>query len=425
MASKYWIGTADAVAQLETGSIDTVDGTPSNNTFAVTIGGDTVSVVGDTDVATTAGNLVTQLNLSTNPYFSAITWANPSGGTITGTADVAGVPFEASLTVSGAGTGTVTDFATTTANAGPNDWGTAENWSDGVVPVSSDSVTIANNSVNIIYGLDQNAVTLAELVIKKSFTGKIGLDYKLFSTSLDGDTTNSAKTEYRETKLKIGATVVRIGDKDGFGTQSGSSRINLDLGTAVSTVTVVDTASTSSDSGRTAVRIQANNASTDIFVRNGSGGVSVAKDEPNETSTVGDVICSNIGTGAVLQIGSGVTLTNYEQSGGVCLLDSASTVTSVKCTGGTLTMEGDYTVTTLAVSGGTVRDNHEKTAGDAVSTLTVETGGTYNTQGSSKSRTINDATIDLGGILVTDTNFVTYTTINYPSERFTLSVAVQ
>jgi len=78
MATIRWISGTIAVAQLETGSIDSVDATPANNTFTVTIGGVAISQVGDTDVATTAAALVVLLNASTQAYFAAITWANPS-----------------------------------------------------------------------------------------------------------------------------------------------------------------------------------------------------------------------------------------------------------------------------------------------------------------------------------------------------------
>ena len=98
MATKYWLGVADAVAQVGTASIDSVDGTPANNTFTVTIGGVAISAVGDTDVATTATALRASLNASTHPYFAAITWSGGTGDII-GTADTAGAPFVAALTV--------------------------------------------------------------------------------------------------------------------------------------------------------------------------------------------------------------------------------------------------------------------------------------------------------------------------------------
>jgi hypothetical protein len=178
MATLYWRGDATAVAGVETGSVDTVSGTPSDSTYTVTIGGVAIDEVGDTDVATTATNLRATLNASTHPYFAAITWSG-SAGDIIGTADTAGVPFIAALTVAG-GTGTVTDFVETTASAGPSDWSTGENWvnaatgATGTIPASADDVVIENSTNSIVYGLDQNAVALDSLEIRLSFTGKIG-----------------------------------------------------------------------------------------------------------------------------------------------------------------------------------------------------------------------------------------------------------
>ena len=74
MSAIYFLGTATAVAQVHTGSIDSLDATPANNTFTVTIGGVAISQVGVTDVATTAAALVVLLNASTHPYFAAKSW---------------------------------------------------------------------------------------------------------------------------------------------------------------------------------------------------------------------------------------------------------------------------------------------------------------------------------------------------------------
>ena len=103
MTTLYWLGTADAVVQIGTASIDSVDATPANNLFIVTIGGVAISTLGDTNVATTAAALVVLLEASTHPYFTAITWTNPSAGNIVATADTAGIPFIAALTETGVG----------------------------------------------------------------------------------------------------------------------------------------------------------------------------------------------------------------------------------------------------------------------------------------------------------------------------------
>ena len=247
MATKYWLGIADAVAQVDTGSIDSVDGTPANNTFIVTIGGVAISAVGDTDVATTATALRASLNASLHPYFAGITWSGTAGDII-GTADTAGVPFVAALTETGAGTGAVTDFAATTASAGPNDWSTADNWSDGAVPGNADIIYVRENAINICWGLDQSAVNGVSIYPEKTFTGKIGLDRSGFATTSDGETLGATKPEYRQTYLKIDYDDLEIGKHTGQGTATGSDRIKVDNTNAgASTTTILATANTPSE----------------------------------------------------------------------------------------------------------------------------------------------------------------------------------
>lgn len=421
MATKYWLGTADAVAQVHTGSIDSVDGTPANNTFTVTVGGVAISQVGNTDVATTAAALVASLNASTHPYFAAVTWTNPSAGNIVGTADTAGVPFVAALTETGAGTGSVTDFAETTASAGPNDWSTATNWSDGSVPVNSDTVIFANNAVNVSWGLGQSAVALTALRIDQTYTGRIGLDYANFATSADGETVSpTVKAEYRSHYLAIGTSALDIGRHFDAGTPAGSGRILIDLGSSTACqATVHNTRSSSADGQRPAVRLLASNASTDIYVRQAPGGVGIAADEPGETSTVGDINVSEDGSSAIVHAGPGVTLTNWIQGGGDCTLEAAATVTKVDADGGRLQIEGDFTITTLNARGAEVIDNHIKTGGNSVTTLNLENGSTYDLSQSLEARTLATVNTDHGVTLVANES-VTLTTLNRPGGKVTI-----
>lgn len=407
MATIYWEGKADAVAQVESGSIDSVDGTPSNNTFTVTIGGDTVSVTGDTDAATTAAALVVALNASTHPYFAAITWTNPSGGTVTGTADTAGVPFTAALSVSGAGTGSVTDFSTSTASSGPNDWSTAANWSGGAVPVAADDVVI-DGSVNICWGLAQSAVDLDTLVIRQTYTGKIGLRYDAFATSADGDTVSPSKPEYRAHYLDIESDEVDIGFHAGPGTPTGSGRIKLDLGVHASTVTIHNTARTPNETGGYAVNLLAASASTKVYVRAAPGGVGIAMNEPHETTTVSLVSISDPSTDTVVATGEGVTVTTWEQAGGENALQAGATVTTATVDGGTLDVDGAFTITTLNVNGGTVYANNVPAAGAALGTSNVNGGALVGTR-STEARTWTTVNLYAGSSVEVDKDVVTLT----------------
>ena len=95
------------------GSIDVVPTTPSNGTYAVTMGADTISVQGDTDRVTTAVSLRSELNASAISAFAAVTWSGESDEII-GTADEVGVRFSASLTASGS-TAAVTNLQNSVA----------------------------------------------------------------------------------------------------------------------------------------------------------------------------------------------------------------------------------------------------------------------------------------------------------------------
>lgn len=420
MATKYWIGGATAVAQVWTGSIDSVDGTPANNTFTVTIGGVAVSVVGDTDVATTAAALRAALNASTHPYFSAITWSGTDGNII-GTGDTAGVPFVAALTETGAGTGAVTDFTVTTACEGPTHWDTAENWSDGTVPVDGDNVIIANISQNICYGMSENDINLGYLRIEQTYTGKIGLPSFKFCTTADGETFNTTVPEYREQYLDIDFDTCDIGQHFGTGAPVGSRRLKIKNTTAnASIVTVHDTASAPEETGMTAVQLIMSHGDHDIYVRKARAGVGIATGKPGETATVGIISVPASDTQTQVIVGPGVTVTDYSQNGGNNQLQAANTITNVTVNGGILTMDGDYTVTNLTVAGGTVYDNHKKTGGNAVTTAII-TGGSVDLSRSTEPRTWAAINPD-GGSIKADFSVITLTAIDEPAGLKTIQI---
>lgn len=371
MATIYWEGKADAVAQVHTGSIDSVDATPSNNDFTVTIGGVAVTVTGDTDVATTATALRTALNASTHPYFSAITWSG-TGGDIIGTADTAGVPFVAALTETGAGSATVTDFAETTANAGPNVWSTAGNWSGGAVPTGSDDVIIENSSVPILW-LPSSAQSLNSLTIRKSFTGVIGLKTDTFATSATGEDTS--KPEYRTDYLKVSTAQCDIGEHFGTNSVVGSGRLKIDFGSATACqITVHDSKTSATETSLQPIRILASNASTDLYVRKGI--VGVATNDPAETSTLGDINVSYIDgqtSDSSVFIGVGVTLTNLITTGGTTITESAPT--TISCDAGEVLIAADGTITNLNISGDVTSSGSQAT----ITNCSLFSGGIYTT----------------------------------------------
>jgi len=418
MATIRWIGGTIAVAQLETGSIDTVDGTPADNTFTVTIGGVAISQVGDTDVATTAAALVVLLNASTHPYFAAITWANPSAGTITGTADTAGVPFTAALTETGIGTGTVTDFVETTANDGPNVWDTADNWEGGVLPGAADEAVLENNSDNIFWNIEGIAA-LNSLQIKQSYTGLMGLNPDIFQ---QGETSSTeSATEYRDTYMRSDIDTVDIGEHSGPGSPGGSKRIKIHNDIAgAATITVHDTGASTEDSAKPAIRFLFANASVDLIVLGARAGIGIATDKSGETSTMGDITFRSTSPSDSITLGAGVTWTNFTQFGGANFMNGAADVTLVLVENGSLTIEGsEYNIATLTQNGGSIIENHIDSGGAIITTLNLN-GGTFDATGINDARTITTLNIESPSTLRIDPDTVTITTRNLPADQFQL-----
>jgi hypothetical protein len=274
---------------------------------------------------------------------------------------------------------TKTWVGTDTGNTG--DWGVAANWSPSGVPVSTDTVIIANSSQDITGTLDQSAVALASLTIDLSYTGLIGTGQSDF--------------------LEVGAVVAIIGQRrSSSGTFTGSKRLNIYLGsTTASQVTVYDTASGGQDANRQPLRLRAVNAATDLMVYSGSMAVS---DDSSNSSTFGDITIE----GGSLNIGDSVTLTNFTQSGGI--VNNQSSITTVDIKGGTLNQYDSVAATTMTTV--TISDsgsiNHY--ASGTITTLNLN-GGSIDLTKTQKAKTVTTINADIGGTLVTDTGTVTFT----------------
>jgi len=156
-------GVTTSVAKIVTIVITGMSGTPADTTYTITVtneadGTYTVSVAGVTSVNATATALAAAWNAATTAFCTGIT-ASVAAATVTLTADTAGVPFYVASSVTG-GTGTIGAATTTTVNAGPKDYNSAENWSTSAVPTTSESVVIPAGSGAILYGLDQSAISI-------------------------------------------------------------------------------------------------------------------------------------------------------------------------------------------------------------------------------------------------------------------------
>lgn len=339
MATRYWIGTAPAVKQLDT---LTVGGTiETDDRFIVTLTGED----GETEVlnveagSTVAADVATTIQAAasalTTPLFAAITWST-NGADILAEAKTAGVPFYCATSTTEDGGGAADDQtftrAATVANSGPCDWHTAANWSDETKPVTGDTVYIENCATDILYGLNQSAVTLAALHVRQNFLGKLG---------------------QAGAYLRIGATIVNIGEHYGSTTPAGSPRIKLDLGTTQTAIFIYNSARYAAEANLPPVRLLADHNNTALYLQRGH--VGLCCENPTETSRFDRIVLSSIDnqrSDANLVCGPGLTLNELLQNGGTCALQSAATTIEIRA--GTLTIAGTGAIGTLVVRGGIV-----------------------------------------------------------------------
>ncbi len=412
MADLVFVGGAGTVAKVST---VTVGGTLAGETFQIKVNGKVIAshVDADTVIATTVAGLVSTWNASTHPWSTGITAVDASPDVVL-TSDTVGVDFVVTVNTPG-GSATLV-LVETTANAGPNDWRTGDNWKDssddsiGTAPTAADNVFIGENAPNISFGLDQSAITINSLRIPATWTGKLGLRHDQFATTADGDTTVATAPEYRGTHLQIKITKdAKIGEHSGASTPTGSGRINLNVLTTATVVDVQFCASTAAQAGFPSVDILANNTSTDIFIRDTALNVGIAKTIPKSTSSVN--LISN--DGGKVYVGDGVTMVKYSQAGAAAgEIMSAATIPAIEAFGtGTLITEGDYTIAVFDIDGPTVYANNIKTAGSAITTANLDGGSLIGTQ-SSRARTWDTVNYRGGVTLSYDDAIVTVTTKN-------------
>ncbi len=421
MSTRIWEGQAPAVAQVDAVAVTGYD---AGSQYQLLVNGEVIcSTSGGGTVNAVAAALASGWNAVTgNPYAVPITVAAVTAD-VQFTADVAGNPFTVAVNAVGGagGFGAVTGQV---SNAGPNDWGTAVNWSGSAVPVTGDDVVFRSSGVDVLWGLDQSSEDLASLVIEQTYTGKIGLDQRHVVTGADG-AASSGRGEYRADYLDIGWDEARIGELIGPGAPAGSGRLKLDNNKAgASTTTIFDSGNTPADTNLPAIRLLAAHADADILVRRAPGGVGIAIDDAAETATVGAISVADESSATQVFVGAGVTMDSFEQAGGENVLRSAAAVTGITVLGGALSIEGaNYTVGELVVKGGTVYPNSTPTGGAAVTTIDIK-GGTVDGTRSRAARTWGTVNMqDPGSTLRADDDVITITTLNEPADRpYTLQV---
>ncbi len=395
MATTGWRGGAPAVAMVSEAEINAMDGTPANTTYGITINGHTVSVLGDTDQATTIVNLIVALEASTITEFTEIDWAEGSTNQhVKGTAVTAGVPFVAdTFTTGGTGTmdpttGTILDPVT--ANEGPNSFGTPENWDTGAVPVAADDVVYEQSSIACLYELAQFGATVTTLTVMQSYTGTIGLPFN----------NASGYREYRTQYLELDATTVRIG-KSGTGTSVGSGRIKLNSGTVQTTVHVDNTGSTI-DQNVGAFIWKGTNASNIVNLNKGEVSIAPFAGETAVIATLNQGYIEQPASDVEMFAGDGLTFTTVNMDGGTATIeDNTTTVTQRD---GELTIRGNATVGTFNGFGG--RCFYESTG---TVTLVNAKAGTLDYSHDMQARTITTLNLFSGFTLTDPHDSVTFT----------------
>lgn len=368
MATRTWQGRAKAVKQVNT---ITVENTwAQNDTATMTINGlDVVVTIGTlvttSQVATTIkealmGTTLTDTSASVSPTIAqggaqllgefAEVEATVSSAVVTVTARTAGKPFTMTVTENTAGTGTATG-AVATACTGPNFFDNADNWSASTVPITGDTAIFDDGSVSLLYNLDQNGITLASLIIRNGYTGNIGLP--------DINRDNDAKPyyEYRETKLKISATLLTLGIGDG----NGSGRIRLNLGTAQTTAVVRHNGTRILDNFP-CIEIIGTHASNAITVSKGDVGIGYVQGEAATVDVLRVGHLDNIDSDARVFVGAGVTLNTVSQDGGSLVIECA-VATAYTGHAGTCTINGTGAVAAATIRGASVYYNTSGTLG--------------------------------------------------------------
>lgn len=390
MATRTHRGGAVAIKQVTT--ITVADTWAQNDTATLTINGRDLTVtVGTSFTATNVATLLkeavnssipTDSNASISPSdkargipeFSDIE-ATSAAAVLTLTAVTAGIPFTVTVSEVTAGDGTLGSPVEATASTGPDFWDNADNWAEGSVPVNSDDVVFDGDSGTVKHGLGQSAVTLTSLDIREGYEGEIGLP------QINADSAANEYPEYRATELAISSTTVTID-------ASNSGPIRLDFGSNLATVNCHNTGPVQGD-GTPNVTFKGSHASNVANINRGSVGIAYL---PGDTATVLTLrigFVENPAGDANVIVGTGVTLTTIDQSGGVLETDSAATTLS-QTDGDSTLLSGAHT--TLNIDGGAC---HYRSTG-TITTANVGGGGDLDFSRDQRGRTVTNCNVYAG-----------------------------
>lgn len=242
-------------------------------------------------------------------------------------------------------------------------------------PAAGDDVRIpASTAQAISSGLKQQSIAIEDFIVEDGYSGAIG-----------------TSDEY----LRVDPNRFEF---------AGSGVSYIDIGSAAIACTVKKTAS--AQAGKRGLYLKG----SAISVLAADGGHTGVAARPGETATV--TTARSAGQSTSLWLGEGCSLTTLNVINGTVSLRCAAT--TVNQYAGTLNTEEAGTIGTANIKGGTFNSN-------SVGTITAlnHSGGTVDFTQSGRARTVTtySPTVSDGGtVLKADTNTVTFTTYNKPSD---------
>jgi len=329
-----FIGSAQSIAQVGTGSIDTND---TNTIYRATLNRKKIEAQGSTSTDTTASLLAIDWATAATVFGDVgKVSAAATDNSLTFTGPATGEPFTLSLTAIG-GLGTVTDVVTTTTPSGPN-WLTAiDNYDIDQAPGNGDTFTLQSTNVSILYGLDQFGTDpLLNFNVDLSYTGSVGLP------ELEGQQ-GAQYAEYLPKTLVMPATNVAFG----IGSGAGSPFFRWDSGSHPSTIEVFGTGQPVNSNGYALVYSNSASAVSDVPISIVSGFVGIAPytgQSAKITLTIG--FNQNLQSDATVFCGQGVTHGPIVQTGGTVTISSSCP--SLALTGGSMTVTTKGAIATTA-----------------------------------------------------------------------------
>lgn len=217
MPNNNWIGGASVATQLATQTIaltwasaDTIRTTLTSEDGTTTEFVETTVAGSDIETDVLDPHLANLQNETVKTLFTEITWTKSGTDKIVATAKVSGKPFVLAASEVTAGTGTHTNAATT-ANSGPEDGGTAANYSLGTVLAAAEDFRVMPNptdgkSYDIKFGLDQSGKDLKSFRRSPEYKGTIGDPANELYFRVDVSDTGATNVPYVTIRGSVGET---------------------------------------------------------------------------------------------------------------------------------------------------------------------------------------------------------------------------